>query len=392
MMRDARGRSTRAGEYVWQIGEGGYDAFIPRPLPPVPPLVIDDELLRLASLADHALGSLDTESYHLPNPDLFVAMYVNKEAVLSSQIEGTQASLADVLAFEAQAAEPENPQDIEEVVNYIAALNYGLDRLQTLPLSNRLIREIHQRLLAGVRGSDKEPGEFRRKQNLIGRPGDTLKTARFVPPPPDDMQRALSDLEQFIHAPDTSSPLLKIGLIHAQFETIHPFQDGNGRTGRLLITLLLCERRILRQPLLYLSYFINRNKSEYYACLQRVRDEGAWEDWLKFFLSGVYSVAEEATDTARAIVAMRERHRNAIAQALPHGAGRGLLLLDLLYERPITTVKLIAERLGVSHQTANTLVGKFEQLDILREMTHQGRNRRFSYHEYLALFESEDAR
>lgn len=389
-MRDVRGRSTRAGEYVWQIAEGGYDAFIPRPLPPTPPLAIDDELLRLASLADHALGSLDTESYHLPNPDLFVAMYVNKEAVLSSQIEGTQASLADVLAFEARAAEPDNPQDIEEVVNYIAALNYGLDRLQTFPLSNRLIREIHQRLLAGARGSDKEPGAFRRKQNLIGRPGDTLKTAKFIPPPPDDMQRALSDLEQYIHAPDTSSPLLKIGLIHAQFETIHPFYDGNGRTGRLLITLLLCERRILRQPLLYLSYYINRNKSEYYACLQRVRDEGAWEDWLKFFLSGVYSVAEEATATARAIVAMRERHRNIIAQALPHGAGRGLLLLDLLYERPITTVRLIAERLDVSQQTANTLVAKFEQLGILREMTHQGRNRRFSYDDYLTLFESED--
>lgn len=391
-MTDVRGRSKRAGEYMWQIGEGGYEAFIPRPLPPVPPLIIDDEMLRLAFLADHALGSLNTESYHLPNPDLFVAMYVNKEAVLSSQIEGTQASLADVLAFEAEAAEPNNPQDIEEVVNYIAALNYGLDRLQTLPLSNRLIREIHQRLLAGVRGSDKAPGEFRRKQNLIGRRGDTLKTARFIPPPPDDMQRALSDLEQFIHAPDTSSPLLKIGLIHAQFETIHPFQDGNGRIGRLLITLLLCERRILQQPLLYLSYYINANKAEYYACLQRIRDEGAWEDWLKFFLSGVYSVAEEATATARAIVSMQEQHRSLIAQALPHGAGRGLRLLDLLYERPITTVRLVAERLDVSQQAANTLVGKFEELGILREMTHRGRNRRFSYHEYLALFENEDAR
>lgn len=387
-----RGVSTRAGEYVWQIGRGGYDAFIPKPLPPDPPLIWDDELARFLSLADQALGRLDGESDILPNPDLFVAMYVNKEAVLSSQIEGTQASLLDVLAFEAEAAEPENPQDVEEVVNYIAALKYGLERLSVLPLSSRLIREMHERLLAGVRGSDKDRGEFRREQNLIGSRGDSFKTAKFVPPPPDEMQRALARLEQFIHEDDTLPALLKIGLIHAQFETIHPFQDGNGRIGRLLITLFLCDRQILRRPLLYLSYFINANKPEYYTCLQRIRDEGAWEDWLKFFLRGVSSVAQEAAATARAIVALRERHRALIMQALPRGASRGLHLLEHLYEHPITTVKLVARLLEVTPKAANTLVIKFVELGILKETTHQERNRRFSYHEYLALFEDEPSR
>jgi len=391
-MRDTWGRSTRAGDFLWQIGHGGYDAFIPKPLPPNPPLIWDDELARLLALAERALGRLDGESDILPNPDLFVAMYVNKEAVQSSQIEGTQASLTDVIVFEAEAAEPENPQDVEEVVNYIAALNYGLSRLNTLPISNRLIREMHQRLLAGVRGSDKDPGEFRRVQNLIGARGDTFETARYVPPPPDEMRRALGDLERLIHGDDRLPTLLQIGLIHAQFEAIHPFLDGNGRIGRLLITLLLCERQILRRPLLYLSYYINANRPEYYACLQRIRDDGAWEDWLKFFLRGVYSVAQEAASTARAVVALRERHRELIMQAFPQNTGRALQMLDLLYEHPITTVKLVTQRLNVTKQSANPLVARFEQLGILEETTHQGRNRRFSYHEYLALFESEAGR
>lgn len=391
-MRDMRKHSTRAGECVWQIGHGGYDAFIPKPLPPDPPLAWDDELVRLLSLAAQSLGRLDGESGILPNPDLFIAMYVNKEAVQSSQIEGTQASLTDVLAFEAEAAEPENRQDVEEVINYVAALNYGLSRLDTLPISNRLIREMHQRLLAGVRGSDKDPGEFRRVQNLIGARGDTLKTARYVPPPPDEMQQALSDLERYINSDDLLPPLLKIGLIHAQFEAIHPFLDGNGRIGRLLITLFLYERQILQRPLLYLSYYINANRPEYYSCLQRIRDDGAWEDWLKFFLRGVHSVAEEAAATARAIVALRERHRDLIRQSFPQGASRALQLLELLYLHPITTVRLVTQHLDITKQSANPLVARFEQLGILKETTHQGRNRRFSYYEYLALFESEEAR
>lgn len=384
--RGARGRSTRAGAYTPQVG--GYSTFKPKPLPPDPPLIRDDELLRLLSLADQALGRLDGASDTLPNPDLFVAMYVNDEAVQSSQIEGTQATLLDVLAFEAAAAEPNNPQDIEEVVNYIAALKYGLEQRNTLPISKRLLREIHKRLLAGVRGSERDPGEFRRTQNAIGHRGATFQTAQFIPPSPDDMQQALSDLERFIHAEDTIPPLLKIGLIHAQFETIHPFLDGNGRIGRLLITLFLCERQILSRPLLYLSYFINRNKIDYYARLQAVRDEGAWEDWLKFFLRGVHDVAQEATAKARAIVALREKHRALVARELSKGAGTGQRFLDFLYTRPVTTIKQSAQYLGISLTAANTLVGKFEKLGILVEMTQQGRNRRYAYHEYLLLFDT----
>jgi Fic family protein len=380
---------TRAGESAWQIGHGGYSAFIPKPLPPDPPLIWDDELARLLSLAERALGRLDGESDILPNPDLFVAMYVNKEAVQSSQIEGTQASLTDIIAFEAAAAEPENPQDVEEVVNYVAALNYGLSRLDTLPISNRLIREMHQRLLSGVRGSDKDPGEFRRVQNLIGARGDTLKTARYVPPLPDEMQQALKELERFINSDDRLPPLITIGLVHAQFEAIHPFLDGNGRIGRLLITLYLCERQILRRPLLYLSYYINANRPEYYSVLQRIRDDGDWEAWLKFFLRGVYSVAQEATATARAIVALRERHRKLIMETLPRAAGRGLHLLEYLYEHPITTARLVTHYEQVTPRAANQLIARFEQMGILQETTHRGRNRRFTYHDYLALFEGE---
>lgn len=384
--RDARGRSTRAGFYTPQVGD--YRAFKPKPLPPDPPLAKDDELLRLLSLADQAIGRLDGASDTLPNPDLFVAMYVNDEAVQSSQIEGTQATLLDVLAFEAAAAEPDNPQDIEEVVNYIAALNYGLERLNTLPISKKLLREIHERLLAGVRGSERDPGEFRSTQNAIGHRGATIQTAQFIPPSPDDMQQALNELERFIHAEDTIPLLLKIGLIHAQFETIHPFLDGNGRIGRLLITLFLCERQILRRPLLYLSYFINRNKVEYYARLQAVRDEGAWENWIKFFLRGVHDVAQEATTKARAIVALRERHRALVARELPKGAGTGQRFLDFLYTRPVTSIKQAAQFLDISLTATNTLVSKFEKLGILVEMTQQGRNRRYAYQEYLELFDS----
>lgn len=346
-------------------------------------------MLHLLSLADIALGRLDGASAILPNADLFVAMYVNKEAVLSSQIEGTQASLVDVLAFEAAAVEPANPQDIEEVVNYVNALNYGLQRLETLPLSLRLMREIHERLMAGVRGGEKHAGEFRTSQNWIGHAGATIQTARFVPPPPADMMAALGDTERFMHAPDQMPTLIKIGLIQAQFETIHPFLDGNGRIGRLLITFYLCQQRILRKPLLYLSHFFNLNKTEYYDHLQGVRDEGNWEAWLKFFLRGVHDVAQEATATAHNIVSLRERHRALIAREVSHGAGTATQLLEFIYARPVTTVRLVEQRLNLTYRAANTLVAKFVDLGILQEMTQQQRNRRFAYAEYLSMFTDE---
>lgn len=375
---------ARAGSYIQQLT--GYRAFVPKPLPPDPPIQFDAELLELLSIADLALGRLDGASEILPNANLFVAMYVNKEAVLSSQIEGTQASLIDVLAFEAATTEPENPQDIEEVVNYVAALNYGLERLKTLPLSLRLIREIHERLMAGVRGAEKHPGEFRSSQNWIGNPGSTLNSARFIPPSPTDMIQALGDIESFMHSLAPMPALIKIGLIHAQFETVHPFLDGNGRMGRLLITFYLCQQDIVRKPLLYLSHYFKGNKQEYYERLQRVRDEGEWEEWLKFFLRGVSIVAQEATTTAHRIVHLRERHRELLARKLPRGAGNAMQLLEHLYERPITTVNLVADHLQLTYAAANTLVTKFVELGILREMTQRERNRRFVYAEYLSMF------
>ena len=257
----------RAGDYVSQIGS--YQAFVPKPLPPNPPVQLDREMILLLSQADMALGRLDGMSTTLPNVDLFVAMYVNKEAVLSSQIEGTQASLIDVLAFEADAVFPDNPQDIEEVINYINALNYGLEQLDKIPISLRLIREIHRLLMQGVRGANRQPGEFRTSQNLIGNPGDTIETAKFVPPSPIDMNRALDDLETFIHKEVSIPLLIKMGLVHAQFETIHPFLDGNGRMGRLLITFILCSEGVLRKPLLYLSHFFKAHRFEYYDFLRR---------------------------------------------------------------------------------------------------------------------------
>lgn len=377
----------RAGLYVRQLP--GYRAFIPKPLPPNPPIQMEGEIQKLLSRADRALGRLDGATEILPNPDLFVAMYVRKEAVLSSQIEGTQASLIDILEFESDAVVPDNPQDIAEVVNYIDALNYGLQRLETLPVSLRLIREIHSRLMANVRGADKHPGEFRSSQNWIGHIGSTIETAKYVPPPVPDMMGALSDLEHFLHEDNTLPLLIKVGLVHAQFETVHPFLDGNGRMGRLLITFLLCQEGVLQRPLLYLSHFFKQNKQEYYEHLQRVRDEGDWESWLKFFLSGVDTVAQQATHTARNIVHLRERHRTLITEELGSSAGSALRLLEHLYKRPIINVKRAGEVLDRKYPNASRIVMKLQELGILIELTEKQRNRMFMYDDYFNMLEQE---
>lgn len=378
----------RAGSYVSQIG--GYKAFVPKPLPPDPSIQLDGEMILLLSQAAMALGRLDGMSTTLPNVDLFVAMYVNKEAVLSSQIEGTQASLIDVLAFEADAAFPENPQDIEEVINYINALNYGLEQLDKIPISLRLIREIHRLLMQGVRGADRHPGEFRTAQNWIGKPGATRETARFVPPSPTDMDKALDDLEKFIHGDTLLPPLLKVGLVHAQFETIHPFLDGNGRVGRLLITFILCSKGVLRKPLLYLSHFFKVHRFEYYEHLQKIRDAGDWESWLKFFLQGVSEVAQQAIITANNIVQLREKHREIIATNFSRSAGPAYQLLEYLYKRPIVTASGVAAVTGLSYQNANKLVMNFQNIGLLRQMDTYQRNRRFIYSDYLAMFSDEE--
>ncbi len=313
-------------------------------------------------------------------------MYVRKEAVLSSQIEGTQSSLQDLLAAEAELLDPATPQDVAEVVNYVRAMNYGLGRLPTLPVSVRLIREIHEQLMRGVRGERMLPGELRSSQNWIGPAGSTIATATFVPPPPHEVGRLLGEMESFLHAEDATPPLVRIALAHVQFETIHPFLDGNGRVGRLLITFLLTERGILTKPVLYLSHYFRRHRQAYYDHLQAVRERGDWESWLEFFLTGIISVATEASETAGRVLLLREEHRSAITEHLGRSAGNGHRVLESLYDRPITSVNDVTELLGTSFPTANTLVSRLVGLGILDEMTGRARNRRFRYAPYIALF------
>jgi len=377
--------ANRSGSYQKQ--PTGYRAFIPAPLPPVPSLDLTGDLHRLLSEADLALGRLDGSILTLPNPDLFVLMYVRKEAVLSSQIEGTQSSLQDLLSAEAQVYSPESPKDVAEVVNYVAAMNHGLSRLAELPVSVRLIREIHEKLLTGVRGSRLAPGELRRTQNWIGPGGCTLANATFVPPPPDVVPHALGDLEKFLHYETGLPLLLKVGLAHAQFETIHPFLDGNGRVGRLLITFLLCQSGVLRKPVLYLSHYFKQHRQTYYELLQATREAGAWEDWLAFFLKGVSEVSQQAAETARRILALRETHRNLITGNLGYAAGNGHRVLDRLFERPITSVKEVTALTGTTYTAANQLVERLVQAGILAEITGQARNRRFRYDAYVRLFD-----
>jgi Fic family protein len=377
--------STRAGRLVRQ--SSGYTAFIPSVLPPTPPVTVDASMQKLLSKADQAIGRLDGYAEQLPNPDLFVAMCVRREAVLSSQIEGTQSTLDDVLKFELDPSLREVPQDVEEIVNYVRAMNYGLERVNELPLSLRLLREIHGQLLRDGRGHERQPGEFRTSQNWIGAENASLATASYVPPPPHEMREALDNFERSLHEDLDLPDLIYCGLAHAQFETIHPFLDGNGRVGRLLVTFLLVHRETLRRPLLYISYFLKRHRAEYYDRLTAIRLDGDWEGWTRFFLRGVAETALEATETARAIVRMRETHRAVVEEA---GLGlNGLRLVDLLFARPLVNVKLVAELLGgdgVSFRTANGLVSEFTRLGLLHEMTGGRRNRRFRYEPYLDLF------
>ena len=375
---------TRAGRYITQ--PTGYRAFMPAPLPPQPALALGGELQGLLSAADRALGRLDGSVLTLPNPDLFVFMYVRKEAVLSSQIEGTQSSLQDLLAAEAQLFGEALPRDVDEVINYVRALNHGLARLAELPVSVRLIREIHAELMRGVRGGRLQPGELRTSQNWIGPAGSTLNTATFVPPPHDAVPAALGDLEDFLHASDELPPLVKIALAHVQFETIHPFLDGNGRVGRLLITLLLTERGVLGKPVLYLSRYFKQHRQTYYEHLQAVRDHGAWEAWLAFFLRGVIEVAGEAAETARRILQLREQHRAAITAQLGRAAGNGHKVLESLFDRPIVAVNGVQKLTGTTYAAANSLVSRLVKLGVLSEMTGYARNRRFRYAPYIALF------
>jgi len=375
----------RAGLYVNNIN--GYSSFIPSKLPPNPPLVIDSEILELLSLADRKLGRLDGISELLPNPELFIAMYVKKEALLSSQIEGTQASLVDVLDIDNTDKQESTISNVGDVVNYVAAMNHGLERLNDFPLSLRLIREIHEILLRGTRGSNLSPGEFRKSQNWIGPQGCTLANATFIPPTVPEMLQAMGDLELFMHDEESQIPaLIKIAYIHAQFETIHPFLDGNGRIGRLMITFWLCQQRILSQPLLYLSYFFKLNRTEYYDRLMDIRFKGAWENWVKFFLKGVSDVSDEAIDTARKILILKDKYIELLSKI--ESASNNLPLFNKLFTFPIITRIHVVEHLNVTSPTAGTIIENFCSLGILKDITpDRKRNKKYAFSEYLAIFE-----
>jgi Fic family protein len=362
-------------------------AFVPRPLPPKPPLQLDAPLQVLQEQALLALGRLDALSTLLPDTHLFLYSYVRKEAVLSSQIEGTQSSLADLLLFELEQAPGAPLDDVVEVSNYVAALSHGLERLRdSFPLSNRLLREIHGVLLAKGRGAEQgRPGEFRRSQNWIGgsRPG----LAHFVPPPPGAVGDLMSDLERFLH--DRAVPLqelMRAGLAHVQFETIHPFLDGNGRVGRLLITLLLCHSGILREPLLYLSLYLKQHRDEYYRLLDLVRSDGDWEAWLRFFLEGVRQTADGAVTTARRLAGLFEEDRGRV-QAKGRVAGSALRVHGALQARPVTTLSEVAAKTRLSFPAATVGMGVLTELAIAKELTGRKRDRVFAYERYLAVLQ-----
>lgn len=372
---------SRLGSHVSvaTVGEA-VQAFVPPPLPPEPPVRLH-ELQALLDRANQALGRLDGISSVLPDASLFLYMYVRKEALLSSQIEGTQSSLSELLRFEDDHKAGVPVRDVEEVSNYVAALSHGIRRLADIPVSTRLIREMHGILLATGRGSTREPGEYRRSQNWIGgtRPGN----ARFVPPPQDRVGELMSDLELFVHDDATALPfLVKVGLIHVQFETIHPFLDGNGRVGRLLITLLLCAHGVLKEPVLYLSLYFKRHRDEYYALLQAVRTKGDWEAWLRFFLDGVGETADQAVETAQELMQLFGRDRQRI-EALGRPAASALRVHEHLKERLLGTVAGMAKRLGLSAPTIANSLRHLESLGVVKETTGRRRGRVFVYDAYL---------
>ena len=372
---------------TYEVTTGGGEtvrAFVPHPLPPVPEVDFREDLRRPLEAATAALGRLDAVTELLPDATVFVYGYVRKEAVLSSQIEGTQSSLSDLMLHEAGGAPGAPVSDVLETSNAVAALDHGVERLRGgFPLSNRLMREMHAKLLATGRGAAMMPGEFRRSQNWIGgsRPGN----AAFVPPPPNHVQDCMAGLERFIHATDDGLPVLaKAGLAHVQFETIHPFLDGNGRLGRLLITLMLCDAGLLREPLLYLSLYFKRNRSTYYQLLNDIRHTGDWEAWLRFFLEGVREVADAAVATARSASETIRDDRVRIGR-LGRRAGSALRVHQSLVERPVGGIGSLARRTGLSAPTVATVLRVLDELDIVREVTGRQRGKIFTYERYLAV-------
>lgn len=376
--------SSRAGRYVKQAT--GYSAFIPAPLPPNPALDMARLQVKL-SKADRAIGRLDSIIGFVPNLQQFVAFYARKDAVLSSQIEGLHTTFIEVIEAEAGISPDPNSGDLQETRNYLDALWYGLDRQKVLPLSLRLIREMHERLIKGTRGTHKDPGEFRRTQNWIGLGGGTLVDAVYVPPPVLEMNQALFDLESYIYFEDEIPPLIRIGLIHAQFETIHPFQDGNGRIGRMLVTFLLVHFGILQHPILYSSLVFRLNREEYYARLQAVRDKGEWEEWISFFLDAITIAAKDGYERTKEIVSLKASIEKSIRETYPRTAGNLMNVVEQLMDRPIISSVNIQRDMAVSAATANRYLEDLIKIDVLSILNNQARNRFFYFHDYMKILD-----
>ena len=374
--------NSRAGHYKSNLsGEMAYKSFVPNPLPPAPPIELTEDIVSLLVKANSQLAVLESVATRIPNVELFVSMYVRKEALMSSQIEGTQATLEDVLD---PMLEANTNRNVADVVNYIKATEFAIERLKTLPLCNRLIRETHAVLMEGVRGQEKSPGEFRHSQNWIGGQGSTLKNARYIPPAPDDMLDAMSDLEKYINADDELDALIRAALIHYQFETIHPFLDGNGRVGRLLITLFLMEKEILTTPALYISYFLKKNRVEYYDRITEVRTKGNYEQWVKFFLQAIMESAEDATATIDKLIVLHDANV-AIISKLGRAAKNAILVFNYLESNPIIEIRKTAEALGITFNTVSSAVNRLVDAGILVQTSDTSRNRTFAYEAYLDI-------
>lgn len=373
---------NRAGHYKSNLsGEMAYKSFVPKPLPPTPPIELTDDIVDLLIKANSQLAVLESVVTRIPNVELFVSMYVRKEALMSSQIEGTQATLEDVLdpLLDANAN-----RNVADVVNYIKATEFAIQRLQELPLYNRLIKETHAVLMEGVRGQEKSPGEFRYSQNWIGGQGSTLKNARYIPPSPDDMIEAMSDLEKYINADDDLHSLIRAALIHYQFETIHPFLDGNGRVGRLLITLFLMEKKVLTTPALYISYFLKKNRVEYYDRMTEVREKGNYEQWIKFFLQAIMESAEDATNTIDELIALHDANVDVISK-MGRSAKNAMLVFNYLETNPIIEIRKTAEDLDIAFNTVSSAVSRLVDAGILVQTSKVSRNRTFAYEAYLDI-------
>lgn len=374
--------SNRSGIYRTNLsGQAEYKSFLPSPLPPDPPITLDEDVLFVLVQAHEAIAALESISTRIPNMELFISMYVRKEALMSSQIEGTQATLEDIFD---PAIEENTNRDVTELVNYVKATQYAIERLDELPLCNRLLKETHAILMESVRGQEKNPGEFRRSQNWIGGQGSFLKDARYIPPNPDDMVQAMSDLEKYMNSDSNLDVLVQAALIHYQFETIHPFLDGNGRIGRLLIILFLMEKKVLTTPALYISYFLKKHRIEYYDRMTEVRTKGNYEQWVGFFLSAVYESVRDAIAAIDEMTVLHDKNCEVIKN-MGRAATNTMVVFEYVEANPIIDITTTSQRLGLSYNTVSSVIRRLAEVGILVPTNTASRNRTYMYKKYLDI-------